>query len=210
MVVRTLSEIEREEAVVRLNRDYSRASAFDVLSHSIKTEFPGKVCVVSSFGTESALLLHIVAQVDPNVPVFFLDTRKHFPETDAYVGTLTGALLSLVRLSSIYRNRFNTSASLKRFLAMKIISTFCRIIPIMWTRYNEVGHRGRSTLRQIAIEGYLWPNLVLVRKAKASGDIAIRKDVVSNVQKKSTPFAIVINLAISTNYTVLPNGTASG
>ncbi|MCI5047405.1 MAG: phosphoadenylyl-sulfate reductase [Aquisalinus sp.] len=92
MVVRTVSEIEREKTVARLNRDYSRASAFDVLSHSIKTEFPGRICVVSSFGTESALLLHIVARVDPNVPVFFLDTRKHFPETDEYVGTLTGAL----------------------------------------------------------------------------------------------------------------------
>lgn len=37
--------------------------------------------VTSSFGAESAVLLHLVATVAPEVPVFFLDTGFHFPET---------------------------------------------------------------------------------------------------------------------------------
>ncbi len=45
---------------------------------------PGEIAVVSSFGAESAALLHLVAQVDPNTPVIFLETGKHFPETLAY------------------------------------------------------------------------------------------------------------------------------
>ncbi|WP_040508746.1 phosphoadenylyl-sulfate reductase [Gluconobacter morbifer] len=45
---------------------------------------PGRVAVISSFGAESAVLLDLVAQISPSVPVFFLDTKRHFPETLAY------------------------------------------------------------------------------------------------------------------------------
>jgi phosphoadenosine phosphosulfate reductase len=50
----------------------------------ITEEFPGKVALVSSFGTESAALLHMIAQVDKNAPVVFLDTGKLFGETKRY------------------------------------------------------------------------------------------------------------------------------
>lgn len=43
-----------------------------------------KVGVMSSFGAESALLLAFVAEADPEMPVLFLETGKHFPETLAY------------------------------------------------------------------------------------------------------------------------------
>ena len=49
----------------------------------------GRVGVVSSFGTESAVLLHLVAQADPSTPVIFVDTLKMFPETLAYRDDLT-------------------------------------------------------------------------------------------------------------------------
>lgn len=45
---------------------------------------PGEVAVVSSFGADSAVLLALVAAIDPATPVLFLDTGKHFPETLAY------------------------------------------------------------------------------------------------------------------------------
>src|SRR6187431_3613978 len=48
----------------------------------------GRVAVVSSFGTESAVLLHLVAEADPTIPVIFVDTLKMFPETLAYRETL--------------------------------------------------------------------------------------------------------------------------
>lgn len=44
----------------------------------------GRGAVVSSFGTESAVLLHYVASVAAHIPVIFVDTLKHFPETIAY------------------------------------------------------------------------------------------------------------------------------
>ncbi len=44
----------------------------------------GRIALVSSFGAESAVLLHLLASVDRAVPVLFLETGKHFPETLAY------------------------------------------------------------------------------------------------------------------------------
>jgi phosphoadenosine phosphosulfate reductase len=47
---------------------------------------------VSSFGTESAALLKVMADVDPAIPVIFLDTGWLFEETLAYRDTLIAAL----------------------------------------------------------------------------------------------------------------------
>lgn len=44
----------------------------------------GRTALVSSFGAESAALLHMVARLDRRLPVIFLDTGKHFPATLAY------------------------------------------------------------------------------------------------------------------------------
>lgn len=51
-------------------------------------EFPGQAAVASSFGTESAVLLALVARVDPAIPVLFLETGMLFEETLDYVRTL--------------------------------------------------------------------------------------------------------------------------
>lgn len=63
---------------------FGGAPALDILRHAIKEEFPGRVALVSSFGAESAVLLHLAAAVDPGVPVIFLDTGKHFAQTLSY------------------------------------------------------------------------------------------------------------------------------
>lgn len=63
-----------------------------LLSAVVHRVFPGKIAVVSSFGAESAVLLHLVAGVDRSVPVVFLDTGKLFAETLRYRDTLVGRL----------------------------------------------------------------------------------------------------------------------
>ncbi len=50
------------------------------------------LAVVSSFGTESAALLKVMADVDPAIPVIFLDTGWLFEETLAYRDTLIATL----------------------------------------------------------------------------------------------------------------------
>lgn len=55
--------------------------------------------IVSSFGADSAVLLHLAASVDPRIPVLTLDTEKLFPATHRHRETLTAQLgLTDVRL----------------------------------------------------------------------------------------------------------------
>ena len=56
----------------------------ELLQAAMLRQFHGRVAVVSSFGAESAVLLAMAAEIDPGVPVLFLDTRRHFPETIGY------------------------------------------------------------------------------------------------------------------------------
>ena len=60
----------------------------------------GELAVVSSFGAESAVLLHLVATLNPETRVVFLDTGFHFPETLAYRDELI-ARLGLQRAQTI-------------------------------------------------------------------------------------------------------------
>lgn len=41
-------------------------------------------CVTSSFQAECVVLVHMLREIDPNIPVLFLDTVHHFPQTLAY------------------------------------------------------------------------------------------------------------------------------
>jgi phosphoadenosine phosphosulfate reductase len=54
------------------------------LIRTISRDYKGRVALLSSFGAESAVLLHMISEVDPSLPVIFLDTEKLFPETIAY------------------------------------------------------------------------------------------------------------------------------
>lgn len=51
---------------------------------AVLRNFSGRVAVISSFGAESAVLLALAADNDGSVPVYFLDTKRHFPETLVY------------------------------------------------------------------------------------------------------------------------------
>lgn len=84
---------------VRLNRMFRGAETVEWLRAVIEDKLVGEIALVSSFGAESAVLLHLVTRIDPNVPVLFLETGKHFPETLAYRDELAGRLgLNIVNL----------------------------------------------------------------------------------------------------------------
>ncbi|MEJ8574389.1 phosphoadenylyl-sulfate reductase [Microbaculum marinum] len=67
-----------------LDRLFTGASAQDLITYTLKELAPGRTSVVSSFGADSAVLLHLVSRIAPDTPVIFLETGKHFPETLAY------------------------------------------------------------------------------------------------------------------------------
>jgi len=90
--------VSREERARRLAMRYSASDARDILAHAIGQEFAGGIALVSSFGAESAVLLHMVAEIDRTLPVLFLETGKHFAQTLSYKKKLVQRLgLSDVR-----------------------------------------------------------------------------------------------------------------
>ena len=76
------------------------ASPAEVITAALQTVGRGRLAVVSSFGTESAALLKVMADVDPTIPVVFLDTGLLFEETLAHRDTLI-ATLGLLDVRSI-------------------------------------------------------------------------------------------------------------
>lgn len=81
-----------EADAIRLNNLFRGTDTVEMLRTVVRDGLAGDIAIVSSFGAESAVLLHLVASVDPTLPVLFLDTFKHFPETLAYRDELVGSL----------------------------------------------------------------------------------------------------------------------
>jgi phosphoadenosine phosphosulfate reductase len=67
-----------------LNARYRHHAAHDMLAHALTDPSVGRVALVSSFGAESVVLLHMAAHADPSLPVLFLETGMLFAETLAY------------------------------------------------------------------------------------------------------------------------------
>jgi phosphoadenosine phosphosulfate reductase len=86
---RTAVDLPSAEA---LDRTLRNASPAEVIATALQTVGREHLAVVSSFGTESAALLKVVADVDPAIPVIFLDTGWLFEETLAYRDTLIATL----------------------------------------------------------------------------------------------------------------------
>lgn len=83
----------RIAAQVRLlEASYGASAPEKLVELSIKHLFGGKIAAVSSFGAESAVLLHMIATVDRHTPVLFLDTGKHFRATLDYSVALADRL----------------------------------------------------------------------------------------------------------------------
>jgi len=88
-----------EPTLATLNARFDGAAP-DALLRWAWQEFGGNVAASSSFQTQSVPLLHVIARTVPEMPVLFLDTGFHFPETLAYRDELASRLgLNLVTLT---------------------------------------------------------------------------------------------------------------
>jgi phosphoadenosine phosphosulfate reductase len=79
-------------AALELNRVLRAATPSEIIEAALQTVGRERLALVSSFGTESAALLKVMADVDPAIPVIFLDTGWLFAETLAYRDTLIDTL----------------------------------------------------------------------------------------------------------------------
>jgi phosphoadenosine phosphosulfate reductase len=63
---------------------YGHLRPEQIIARAVRDHFAGSIAAVSSFGADSAVLLNMIAEVDRDMPVIFLDTGKHFEETLQY------------------------------------------------------------------------------------------------------------------------------
>lgn len=73
-----------KELVDRRNILHRRSDAQTIVNHALDDMQIGRVAMVSSFGAESVVLLHMVAHANPATPILFIDTEMLFPETLTY------------------------------------------------------------------------------------------------------------------------------
>lgn len=81
-----------KEFAERRNLLHRKSDAQTILKHVLSDVQLGPVALVSSFGAEAVVLLHMVSQIDKATPVIFLDTEMLFPETLRYQRDLSAQL----------------------------------------------------------------------------------------------------------------------
>jgi phosphoadenosine phosphosulfate reductase len=81
-----------EARVSALRQRYAELDGAELLKAMIEDEFVDRLALVSSFGAESAIPLHMVSRIKPDLPIIFLDTRKLFGETIRYRDDLIAKL----------------------------------------------------------------------------------------------------------------------
>ncbi|SMY07858.1 phosphoadenylyl-sulfate reductase [Flavimaricola marinus] len=70
--------------IAALNTRYKHHSATSVMEKVLRDADLGKIALVSSFGAESVVLLHMVSVMARKTPVIFIDTEMLFAETLTY------------------------------------------------------------------------------------------------------------------------------
>ncbi|MDO5613180.1 MAG: phosphoadenylyl-sulfate reductase [Paracoccus sp. (in: a-proteobacteria)] len=81
-----------QDHAARLNDRYRHHAAVEVLRRAVNDPDLGRVTLVSSFGAESVVLLHMVSVTAPGLPVLFIDTQMLFPETLEYQAEVAAKL----------------------------------------------------------------------------------------------------------------------
>jgi phosphoadenosine phosphosulfate reductase len=83
-IARDLQRSDNGQRAAELSARYEDMTPQDILRDAIRNQFFGDITLSSSFGADSAVLLHMVSEIDPNLPVLFLDTDRHFFQTLQY------------------------------------------------------------------------------------------------------------------------------
>lgn len=92
----TAADLSTGAALEEMNRFLAGLSADARVAWAIENT-PGRHVVTSSFGVQAAVMLHLVTQHAPGIPVVVVDTGYLFPETYQFMDALTSRLnLNLV------------------------------------------------------------------------------------------------------------------
>ena len=90
----------------QLNDDNKNLSPQNILEDSINNIFRKKMVYVCSFGTESAIILHMISEIDRSFPIILLNTNFFFKETIEYKNYLIQKL-KLKNCKEIFPNSYD-------------------------------------------------------------------------------------------------------
>lgn len=76
--------LSKSVRVGQLNRKFRNHSTLELLRQTLKDPQFGQVALVSSFGADSVVLLHMISVLDPATPIIFIDTELLFHQTLSY------------------------------------------------------------------------------------------------------------------------------
>ncbi len=141
--------------VNNLNNESSNLSPEQILEKSLN-EFCDKIAYICSFGSESAIILNMISQINKNLPIFLLNTNFLFPETIEYKNDLIDRL-KLVNCKEIYPDKISLKKNdPKNNLWEKSIDKCCnlrKVIPLelklkefnAWISGRKSYHQGERT-----------------------------------------------------------------
>lgn len=151
-----------------VNARLASASAEAVLEWA-RDEFGTDLIMSSSFGAESAVMLHLVSKVIPDVPVVFVDTGYLFPETYQFAEELSRRLkldlrvynpaLTAARQEALYGQLWlGGEQDLARYNEMNKVEPMDRAVRELGARAWIAGLRGnqnafRASLRPVELQG---------------------------------------------------------
>jgi phosphoadenosine phosphosulfate reductase len=78
-------------SLASINRAFETLPAQQRIEQALEL-LPGAYVLTSSFGTQAAVMLHLVNRVTPGIPVVLIDTGYLFPETYSFIDQLTEKL----------------------------------------------------------------------------------------------------------------------
>jgi phosphoadenosine phosphosulfate reductase len=93
-LTRWLTEVNEpadQDALLKINDAFGSFSTHKRVEQAIEL-LPGAHVLTSSFGAQAAVMLHLVNEVIPKIPVILIDTGYLFPETYRFVDDLTERL----------------------------------------------------------------------------------------------------------------------
>ena len=127
-------DIKRTEGLLgrlRLMRD--GLEGVELLRALIEDDFRERIALVSSFGAESVVLLHMISQIDRSTPVLFLDTGLLFPETLDFqreVSFLLGLSdVRILRPNDVHEAEFDAARDLHR-THPNVCCFFRKVVPL--------------------------------------------------------------------------------
>ena len=154
-----------QHRIAALNARYKHHSATAVLEHALQDTQVGKTAMVSSFGAESVVLLHLVSVIDRSTPVLFIDTQMLFPETLAYQQELTERLnlkdVRVIRKVTLRGDR------MYEFLDRLITAALPRVRDFQGIKVS--GFDGRGNYNLGVTEQIIFPEINIDKVNKISG-----------------------------------------